>query len=177
MSLDQYSREELEATSMLELANDILSNEQKVMDFNELYDRIADIKGFTDENKQEFIAQFYTDLTVDGRFLTAGSGAWGLKRWYPVEQMDEEVTSTPKKKSSKKEKQQTKQPKKKEPEKQENDEDLMIDDNLLDDDVDDLDMDDVDIDSAGEGIDQEFDGDEDTEENDDDTKDNDNDTN
>src|SRR5699024_8147805 len=40
----------------------------------------------------------------DGRFLALGSNVWGLKRWYPVDQIDEEISMTPKKKkkSSKK---------------------------------------------------------------------------
>ncbi len=105
MSLKEYSREELEVKSMLEIANEILLEEHKAMDFNELYDKTAAFKGFTDEQKQEFIAQFYTDLTVDGRFLMAGSGIWGLKRWYPVDQMDEEVNVAAKKKTKKKKQQ------------------------------------------------------------------------
>ncbi|HLS09956.1 DNA-directed RNA polymerase subunit delta [Lentibacillus sp.] len=105
MSLENYSREELEVTSMVELANDILQEEQKAQDFNELYSKVAEMKGFTEEQKREFIAQFYTDLTIDGRFLTIESGVWGLKRWYPVEQMNEFVTTTvPKKKKKAKKK-------------------------------------------------------------------------
>ncbi|SFB26133.1 DNA-directed RNA polymerase subunit delta [Lentibacillus halodurans] len=104
MSLKNYSREELEVKSMVELANERLWDEKKAMDFNELYDQIAEFKGFTEEQKQEYIAQFYTDLTLDGRFLTVSSGVWGLKRWYPVEQMDEIVSTAPKKKKAKKKK-------------------------------------------------------------------------
>ncbi|WP_010531558.1 DNA-directed RNA polymerase subunit delta [Lentibacillus jeotgali] len=105
MSLKNYSREELEVTSMLELAGEILHDEQKAQNFNDLYNKVVELKGYTDEQKRQFIAQFYTDLTVDGRFLTIDPGVWGLKRWYPVEQMDEIVTSpTPKKKKKAKKK-------------------------------------------------------------------------
>lgn len=110
MSLKNYSREELEVTSMLELASEILHDEQKAQNFNDLYNKVAELKGFTDEQKTEFIAQFYTDLTVDGRFLTIESDVWGLKRWYPVEQMDEIVTSPePKKKKKAKKKKKKKE--------------------------------------------------------------------
>ncbi|MFD2761035.1 DNA-directed RNA polymerase subunit delta [Lentibacillus juripiscarius] len=170
MSLKEYSREELEVKSMLEIANEILLEEHKAMDFNELYDKTAAFKGFTDEQKQEFIAQFYTDLTVDGRFLMAGSGIWGLKRWYPVDQMDEEVNVAAKKKTKKKKQQkETKKETKKEkepekpekPEKPAADEDLDIDEDLLDDDIDELDLDEGDdFDADTEGIDQEFESDE-----------------
>ncbi|GAB4074827.1 hypothetical protein GCM10028778_23300 [Barrientosiimonas marina] len=102
MSLQNSSREELDNTSMLEVAYDRLMEEQKAMDFSDLYDRVADLKDFTDDWKEKHRAQFYTDLTVDGRFLTATPGLWGLKRWYPVEQMDEVAAATTKKKKSKK---------------------------------------------------------------------------
>ncbi|MFD1361620.1 DNA-directed RNA polymerase subunit delta [Lentibacillus salinarum] len=101
MSLQNYSREELEVTSLLELAHALLSDEKKAFNFNQLYDKVTELKGFTDELKQTYIAQFYTDLTIDGRFLTTSPGIWGLKRWYPVEQMDEVAAATPKKKKTK----------------------------------------------------------------------------
>lgn len=113
VSLKNYSREELEVTSMLELANDILHDEQNAQNFNDLYNKVAKMKGLTEEQRQEYIGQFYTDLTIDGRFLTTGSGVWGLKRWYPVEQMDEIVGTAPKKKK-KKTKTKTKKKKKEE---------------------------------------------------------------
>ncbi|QKY70497.1 DNA-directed RNA polymerase subunit delta [Lentibacillus sp. CBA3610] len=101
MSLQNYSREELEVTSMLELANEILHDKQKAKDFHDLYNQVVEMKEFTEEQRQEYIGQFYTDLTIDGRFLTIGSGVWGLKRWYPVEQMDEIISPAPKKKKKK----------------------------------------------------------------------------
>ncbi|MFC2948933.1 DNA-directed RNA polymerase subunit delta [Virgibacillus sediminis] len=102
MSLNNNSHEELKGMSMLELANMVLVDEKKALDFQELFSRVADFKGLTDSEKEAAIAQFYTDMNVDGRFLTLGSNVWGLKRWYPVEQMDEEITDSPKKKKKKK---------------------------------------------------------------------------
>ncbi len=101
VSLKEYSREQLESMSMLELASKILKDEKKALDFQELYSRITDLKGFSEEGKEDYIAQFYTDLNVDGRFTTLGSNKWGLKRWYPIEQAEEEVHA-PKKKKKKK---------------------------------------------------------------------------
>lgn len=104
MSLANYSHEESKKLSMIELANAIMLDEKKAMNFRDVFEKIAEIKGFSDEEKQTNIAQFYTDLNVDGRFITIGSNMWGLKRWYPVEAMDEEVTAAPKKKKKTKKK-------------------------------------------------------------------------
>lgn len=101
MSLKNHSHDEIVETSMIELANLILIEEKKAVDFRVMFDRIVEMKGFSKKQKEEYIAQFYTDLNIDGRFMTAGSNFWGLKRWYPADQVEEDITTTPKKKKKK----------------------------------------------------------------------------
>lgn len=98
MSLKEFSSEQLKNKAMLELARHILEDTNKALPFQEIYDQVAKLKGFTKKEKDANIAQFFTELNVDGRFMTTGSNTWGLKRWYPVDQADEEVTPAPKKK-------------------------------------------------------------------------------
>lgn len=104
MSLKDYSKEELKIKPMVEIAGFILQDAKKALTFQEIYDQIAEIKGLTKKAKEEKIAQFYTELNVDGRFMTLGSNVWGLKVWYPVDQADEEITAPPKKKTKAKKK-------------------------------------------------------------------------
>lgn len=99
MSLKDYSKEELKIKPMVEIAGFILQDAKKALTFQEIYDQIAEIKGLTKKAKEEKIAQFYTELNVDGRFMTLGSNVWGMKVWYPVDQADEEITAPPKKKT------------------------------------------------------------------------------
>lgn len=145
MSLDNLSRDEINSMSMLELAREILLNEKKALDFRDIFNKIAELKEYTEAQKEEFLVQFYTDLNVDGRFITLGSNMWGLKRWYPFEQIDEDIHNEPKKK-------------KKAKKKIEDDDDLDLDleDDLdldLDGDVDDLD----DEDDEFEDLEDDFD--------------------
>ncbi|WP_339226493.1 DNA-directed RNA polymerase subunit delta [Oceanobacillus sp. FSL K6-2867] len=147
MSLDKYSHEELQEMSMIELASKILFDEKKALNFRDIFDKIAEIKGFSDSEKENNIAQFYTDMNVDGRFLTLGSSMWGLKRWYPVEQAQEELTEIPKKKRVKK---------KTEEEVEEVDDELDITDEDIDEIVEDFtDDDDFDEDFDEEELDDE----------------------
>ncbi len=104
VSLQQLTHDEIDHLSMIELAAKILKEENKAMNYKVIFNKIAELKEFTDEQKQNMMAQFYTDMNVDGRFLTLGSGMWGLKRWYPVDQAEEEITEEPKKKTKKKKK-------------------------------------------------------------------------
>lgn len=105
MSLNDYSREDLAGMAMVELANVMLEDANKAIDFREIYSKIAEIKAYTEKQKSDLFAQFYTDLNIDGRFMTLGSDKWGLKRWYPVEQIDEQIVADPKKKKKSKKKQ------------------------------------------------------------------------
>ncbi|SDK15686.1 DNA-directed RNA polymerase subunit delta [Sediminibacillus albus] len=162
MSLKNYSHEEIADFSMIEIANLILLDEKKAMDFREVYDRIAEYKGYSKAQKDEYIAQFYTDLNTDGRFLTGGSNLWGLKVWYPVEQIEEEITDAPKKKKKKKKakaKAKAKTSKRKK-------DDIYVEEEIEDDlselEEEDLDFDDLDTTDFIDDTDDDFDDDDDT---------------
>lgn len=89
MALQKYTEEQLKKMSMIELANLILGEQKKELNFKELFDKVADTKQFTDAQRNDLLARFYTDLNVDGRFMALGSNVWGLKRWYPANQTTE----------------------------------------------------------------------------------------
>ncbi len=104
LSLNQYTKEELKEMSLIEVAYEILSERKQAVSFQELVSEIAKLqdKSMAEINMQ--ISQFYTDLNVDGRFSTTGENHWGLKDWYPVDQVEDELTNSvkPKKKKAKK---------------------------------------------------------------------------
>lgn len=89
MALQKLTEEQLEKMSMIELANLILADQKKELNFKELFDKVAALKKFSDSQRSDLLARFYTDLNVDGRFTTLGSNLWGLKRWYPIDQTSE----------------------------------------------------------------------------------------
>lgn len=89
MGLKKYTKEQIEKMPMIELANVILAEKKEEMNFLDLFQLVAEQKGFTETQKENFLARFYTDLNVDGRFMTLGNNVWGLKRWFPVDQTSE----------------------------------------------------------------------------------------
>lgn len=155
MSLEKYTQEELAEMSMINLAMEILLEEKKAMDFKEIFEKVAELKGLSEEEKAELIAQFYTDLNIDGRFMTVGSNLWGLKRWYPVDQIEEDLTPAVGKKKKKK------KPKKK----VEEDFDEIDEEDLLDDDIDEEDF------ADDEDFDDDYDEEDDVDDLDDDLED------
>lgn len=93
MSLQTYSQEELKNMPMIDIASLILYDEKEALHFKEIFEKVAEIKGYSEQQKTDLIAQFYTDLNIDGRFITTGANLWGLKRWYPADKMDEQVSN------------------------------------------------------------------------------------
>lgn len=104
MSLQQYTLEELKEMSLIEVAHAILTEKKQAVNFHELVQEIATLQQVKVEEIQYKLPQFYTDLNVDGRFSTQGENRWGLKVWYPIDQIQDEMTNPvkPKKKKAKK---------------------------------------------------------------------------
>ncbi|RLQ93482.1 DNA-directed RNA polymerase subunit delta [Falsibacillus albus] len=104
MKLAQLSKEEVKEMSFIELAFTILDEKKQPMTFQEILNEIASHLELKKNEVRSRMVQFYTDLNVDGRFITSGENRWGLRAWYPVDQLEEETVPTikPRKKKAKK---------------------------------------------------------------------------
>mgnify|MGYP006379730319 FL=1 len=104
LSLNQFALEDIKEMSLIEVAFEILKEKKQAVSFQDLVKEIANVQQISAEKIQHKISQFYTDLNVDGRFSTTGENRWGLKEWYPIEQVEDEMTNPvkPKKKKAKK---------------------------------------------------------------------------
>lgn len=91
VSIKEYSKEDLAAMSLIEIAKLLMSEEKKEMKFGELFANVAALKGLNEEEKSAKISQFYTDLNVHGSFTTNGANMWGLKQWYKKKQEETET--------------------------------------------------------------------------------------
>lgn len=104
MALQGFSKEQLQEMSLIEIAYEILKSRKEPAAFNDIMNEVKGLLGMTDEEVRAKIAQFYTDINIDGRFIGLGDNRWGLRTWYPVDQYEEEVVTVikPKKKKAKK---------------------------------------------------------------------------
>lgn len=91
MGLKKYSEEQIEKMPMIDLANELLAEQKEAMNFLDLFQLVAEKKQFTATEKEELLARFYTDLNVDGRFMTLGKNVWTLKRWHSVDESSEKA--------------------------------------------------------------------------------------
>ncbi|WP_075983212.1 DNA-directed RNA polymerase subunit delta [Bacillus massilinigeriensis] len=101
MSLEKYSTEQLQEMSFIEICYEMLEGNKQPVSFSEIMEEIKKILNLSDEEVRAKIAQFYTDLNIDGRFIALGENRWGLRVWYPVDQIEDEVVAPVKSKKKK----------------------------------------------------------------------------
>lgn len=89
--LDGTNKNEL---SMIEVAHEILETTGEVLDFNDLLGRVQEYLGLSEAELDSKMTRFYTNLNVDGSFISLGDNRWGLRSWYPIDSIDEEILST-----------------------------------------------------------------------------------
>ena len=89
--LDDINKNEL---SMIEVAHEILETTGEVLDFNDLLVRVQEYLGLSKKELDSKMTRFYTNLNVDGSFISLGDNRWGLRAWYPIDAIDEEILST-----------------------------------------------------------------------------------
>lgn len=76
---------------MIEVAHAILSQKGETVPFADLVNAIQTYLDKSDQEIRNRLSQFYTDLNIDGRFISLGENVWGLREWYPYDSVDEEV--------------------------------------------------------------------------------------
>jgi len=81
--------EKIREMPMVDLAYELLKAANTPFYYRELMIEIAKMRGLTDSEVTDIIAQLYTEINIDGRFACVGGNVWGLKRWYPVERSDD----------------------------------------------------------------------------------------
>ncbi|WP_311408231.1 DNA-directed RNA polymerase subunit delta [Liquorilactobacillus uvarum] len=91
MELEKFKDANKNELSMIEVARVILKRHGDVMPFADLANEIQEYLGKSDEEIRERLSQFYTDLNIDGSFISLGDNLWGLRSWYPYDSIDEAV--------------------------------------------------------------------------------------
>ena len=77
---------------MIEVAQAILDQKGEILDFSALLKEVQEFLNINSKELAVATSQFYTDLNIDGSFISLGENRWGLRSWYPIDFIDEEVT-------------------------------------------------------------------------------------
>lgn len=65
--------------SMVDVAYELMSKKKKAVNFYKLWQEVSAVKGFEEDEKDEKESLFYTNITLDGRFITVGENNWDLR--------------------------------------------------------------------------------------------------
>ncbi|GGH40680.1 DNA-directed RNA polymerase subunit delta [Paenibacillus segetis] len=76
---------------MVDLAFMILKAANTPYYYRDLMKEVAKVRGMSEEQSVDAIAQLYTEINIDGRFACVGTNLWGLKRWYPIEKSEDPI--------------------------------------------------------------------------------------
>lgn len=92
MKLKGFENTNKKELAMINVAKAVLDNVHDLMHFNDLLAEVSEFLEMSDEDIEKEMGQFYTDLNIDGRFISLGENRWGLREWYPVDSINEELT-------------------------------------------------------------------------------------
>jgi DNA-directed RNA polymerase subunit delta len=92
-TIKDLSVDEARDMALVDLAYQILAESNKPYDYRDLMNEVAQLRNMTEEEIKGAIAVLYTEINIDGRFLSIGNNTWGLKRWYPVDKTAEKAAA------------------------------------------------------------------------------------
>ncbi len=67
------------AKSLLDHAYDFISHSKEQVNFKDLWAYVSKEAGFDEETALKKVSSFYTNLMLDGRFVTLGENQWDLR--------------------------------------------------------------------------------------------------
>ena len=73
--------------SNLDVAFEIMQGRAEAITFSELWEQICVVQGYSETEKNNRIGKFYTNLFMDGRFITLGDNTWDLRDRYTFDKV------------------------------------------------------------------------------------------
>ena len=65
--------------SMVEVGYELLEKKQGPQKFNKFWKEVSEVLGLSEEEGNEYISNFYTNLTLDERFVLLEDNTWDLR--------------------------------------------------------------------------------------------------
>lgn len=73
--------------SLCDLVHDYLTESKESKSFNEIWEYISSELSEEEKVNPELMSKFYTNLILDGRFVTLGENIWDLRIRQPIEKV------------------------------------------------------------------------------------------
>lgn len=72
---------------MVDIAYDLMVKKKNAIAFSKLWEEVSQIRGLTQAQADDRIAQFYTDLSLDDRYVHLKDNKWDLRSRYKFEEV------------------------------------------------------------------------------------------
>lgn len=92
LELKQFEDKHIDEIAMIDVAKAVLEQKGEVMTFADILEDVSKFLKISDKDLERRVPQFYTDINVDGEFISLGENSWGLRTWYPVDSINEVLT-------------------------------------------------------------------------------------
>lgn len=76
--------------SLMEAAEETLVKNNQPMSFLELFQAVCELKGISEEDKNEIISQVYADFIMSAKFVYVGEDLWDLKSRQSIDLWDKD---------------------------------------------------------------------------------------
>ncbi len=73
--------------SNLDIAYELVLKKKSPVEFAKLWQEVSQIQGYTEDEAKARVGKFYTNLSLDGRFITLGENTWDLRERYIFEKV------------------------------------------------------------------------------------------
>ena len=65
--------------SLIEFAYDFVAKNEESVHFNQIWQYVKEQSGLSEEEASKKVGQFFTNMMLDGRFVTLGENEWDLR--------------------------------------------------------------------------------------------------
>lgn len=79
--------------AMVDVAYEQMSRKKKPVAFLKLWQEVSEIMGFTPAQEEENIAHFYSDLSLDDRFVNVEENKWDLRSRHTYNESVKDISS------------------------------------------------------------------------------------
>lgn len=90
VDINNMTRQQLAEESIIDIAYAVLKENGEHLTLRQLMDEVRKLNGVTVRSMADKLPRVNTDINIDGRFLAIDDIRWGLREWYPVEQLEAE---------------------------------------------------------------------------------------
>ena len=81
------------SSTMTDVAFDLLGKKKKEVSFAKLWDEVSQTMGFSVSQAENKIANFYSDMMLDKRFVSLPENMWDLRQRHKFEEVHIELDS------------------------------------------------------------------------------------